>query len=206
MKIRLVPSLLCFVFLQPVTAMAVDCKVVSEDGGNLLLKCDGKLYFAMSEKNFERQQKDYADIKKERNQLKERLKLTGTAAKEVQKLSEDYRNLSVDYASLNQKYKTTLDNSVELNDKYKKKATEILNLAEQYDGLVKEYNDLTKKYRDIAISGGSFIQFDVGLGVTSNDGSAEGAALIGMSISKVNVWGFLQRDNSGVLVGTSFGF
>ncbi len=46
----------------------------------------------------------------------------------------------------------------------------------------------------------------MGAGATTGNGETEAAAMLGVGISRVKVWGFLQSDNSGVLLGTSFRF
>lgn len=199
-------SALCILLVTGYSAQAVECQVQTQNNGYLTMLCDGKAYRGITDQNYKRMQDEYALVKKERDTLKQQLKDTGAVATDIGKLSDQYRQLGKDHAALTMKYKSTLDESVGLNEKYSQRSQDLLNLTDKYDHLVLEYNDLTKKYRDIALSGGSFISFDVGLGATSNNGSAEAAALVGMHISRVNIWGFLQQDNSGVLVGTSFGF
>ena len=61
-----------------------------------------------------------------------------------------------------------------------------------YKGLLKDY----KKLRE------PFMTLIGGLGATGS--SKKPAILAGLRIRKVHVWGFLQENNSGALIGTEF--
>lgn len=61
------------------------------------------------------------------------------------------------------------------------------------------YKRLAKDYKKLA--GEPWLTFDAGLGATGNDTSP--AALVGVGIRRVKVWGFVQEDNAGVIIGTS---
>ena len=88
----------------------------------------------------------------------------------------------------------------------KESSEKLLDLTGRYEKLAEDFDKLAGKYRDVAVDKTSFITIDLGAGVTDKSGEAEGAALLGVGISKLKVWGFFQDDNSGILAGASFRF
>ena len=61
------------------------------------------------------------------------------------------------------------------------------------------YKELARDYKKL--SGEPWLTFDIGLGATGGD--TDPAVLAGVAIKRFKVWGFLQEENSGVLIGTT---
>lgn len=193
-------------FLLPVAAIAETCEVVSKKGGFMIIDCNGERYNAMTKEIFSAMRTENNKLKEDNKKLVEQLKNTQSVAVDFEALVTKYDTLNKNYEKLNEKYQGTLDSSINLNESYQEKASKLVELNEKFDKLVTDYDDLTGKYRDIALSGGSPIRFDLGIGLTEYSDSSEMAYLVGASIYKLNVWGFLQDDNNGLLVGTSIRF
>ena len=69
-------------------------------------------------------------------------------------------------------------------------------LEESYDGYKNLYFDL-KSLKD------PWISVSAGLGATNKD-KWKPAVLLGLRIYQFNIWGFLQEENPGVIVGTNW--
>jgi len=165
---------------------APDCK-----NQEALIKEDSKLISDLQKQLVARK----TEIKKYKDQLKNSIALI-----------EKYQKLDKQHLTLTEKYNHSLEGSVNLNTKYKANSTKLLGLTEKYGKLVNDYDDLVGKYRDIALSSSSFITFDLAAGATTNNGSTEAAALIGLGIKQFRLYGFLQDNNNGVMAGASFSF
>ena len=202
-----------FVFLllvaSVVTANAQEvttCKVTGPKDGYFWVEIDGKKYPAMSLHNFNalkaRSEQDADTIDKLKALLEKYRRKTG----DYQELSDKYEKLRQDHVALTENYGQSLSGSVALNEKYKESSEKLLDLTGKYEKLAKDFDKLAGKYRDVAVDKTSFITIDLGAGVTDKSGEAEGAALLGVGISKLKVWGFFQDNNSGILAGASFRF
>jgi len=182
------------------------CKVIGPKQGFFLVEIDGKTYRAMSADMFNklkaRSEQDNDTIKK----LKALREEYRTKLGDYQQLSAKYETLRQDHVALTDQYSRSLSDSVALNEKYKESSEKLLELTTRYDKLARDFDELAGKYRDVAVDKTSFITIDLGAGVTDKSGEAEGAALLGIGISKLKVWGFFQNDNSGILAGASFKF
>jgi len=203
---------LLFFFLLVASVVTVDaqeitnCKVIGPKQGFFLVEMDGKTYRVMSADRFNklktRSKQDNDTIEK----LKALLEEYRTKLGDYQQLSAKYEKLRQDYVALTGNYSRSLFDSVALNEKYIESSEKLLELTGRYDKLAREFDELAGKYRDVAVEKTSFITIDLGAGVTDKSGEAEGAALLGIGISKLKVWGFFQDDNSGILAGASFKF
>ncbi len=109
---------------------------------------------------------------------------------ELKTLKDDYRAISHDYRDLSDKYRSLTDEYNVLMADYGKLTEDYKTIAEQYRGLV---------------TGKVGLNVDLGVGLTGNDerNEIEPAALVGAGYKWIRVWGFLQQNNSGMLVGAS---
>lgn len=182
------------------------CKVLGPKQGFFLVEIDGKTYRAMSADMFNelkaRSDQDNATIKR----LKALLEEYRTKLGDYQQLSVKYEALRHDHVALTDRYSRSLSDSVALNEKYQESSEKLLELTARYTKLAGDFDELTGKYRAVTVDKTSFITIDLGAGITDKSGEAEGAALLGIGISKLKVWGFFQDDNSGILAGASFKF
>lgn len=202
--------LVCFLILSSVVAAEAQetttCKVTGPKDGFFLVEIDGKTYRGMSAEMFNqlktRSEQDNDTI----NKLKSELEQYRVKVGQYQELTARYEKLRQDYTALADKYNQGLSDSVTLNEKYKESSAKLLELTAKYDKLTRDFDELAGKYRDVAVDKTSFITIDIGAGLTDKSGEAEGAALVGVGISKLKVWGFFQDDNSGILGGFSFKF
>lgn len=202
-----------FVFLllvaSVVTADAQEvttCKVIGPKDGFFLVEMDGKKYRAMSLHMFNALKAQSEQDNDKINELKAVLEKYRRKLGDYQQLSDKYEKLRQDHVALTEDYSQSFSDSVALNEKYKKNSEKLLDLTGRYDKLARDFDKLAGKYRDVAVDKTSFITIDLGAGVTDKSGEAEGAALLGVGISKLKVWGFFQDDNSGILAGASFRF
>lgn len=185
---------------------AESCQLVNESSGVLTVQCRGITYKAVTEASLNELLEEDKKNREEIKQLNQRLKETTALVENQQDLNNRYRGLSENYMNLNSKFERSLDKSIGIGDRLKKESLSLIKLTERYDQLVNDYDELVEKYRKIALSGSSAIAFDLGIGMTSNNGDTEPVGLVGMSISSYHVWGIMQTDNSGVLFGKSFDF
>jgi len=182
------------------------CKVTGPKDGYFWVEIDAKKYPAMSLHNFNalkaRSKQDADTIDKLKAHLEEYRRKVG----DYQQLSDKYEKLHQDHVALTENYSQSLSDAVALNEKYKESSENLLDLNGSYKKLAEDFDKLAGKYRTAAENKTSFITIDLGAGVTDKSGQAEGAALLGVGISKLKVWGFFQDDNSGILAGASFRF
>lgn len=204
MKLKRVSLLLVAGISFPVFAM--NCQVTAEQNGFVLLDCDGKTYHAVPQQSFKQMVAENSQQKQDIEKLKQQLAETSRLVADQQQLATKYRGLSDEYADLNKKFDSSLKSSISLGDKFKTESGNLISLTDKYKQLVDDYDKLAEKYRQIALNKGSSISFDLGIGLTDNNGESEAAGLIGMNISDYHIWGFIQSDNSGLLVGKSFDF
>lgn len=61
------------------------------------------------------------------------------------------------------------------------------------------YKDLAEGYKKLN-AGGRWLSLDAGLGITGSD--TKPSMMVGVGLSKLRVWGFLQENNAGALIGT----
>jgi uncharacterized protein with von Willebrand factor type A (vWA) domain len=137
-------------------------------------------------------------------------------AEDYQKISQDYQQLiekveklNQDYAALIKAHEKTLDRSVNLTEQYNQQVEEYNKLVTDYDALVVKFDELAAGYREVALSTSSFITFDIGAGATSDKGAAGMLGLgikLGFICQQLKLWGIYQKDNSGGLIGCSYGF
>lgn len=202
-----------FVFFLLVTSVVTvgaeevtTCRVIGPREGFFLVELDGKKYRAMSSEMFNklksRSEQDSDTITK----LKDLLERYRQKMGDIQHLTDKYEKLRKDHVALTDSYSQSLSDSVALNEKYKKRSEELLELTNRYDKLVRDFDELAGKYRDVAVDTTSFFTLDLGVGGTDSGGDTEGAALLGVGIRKLKIWGFFQDNNSGILAGASFRF
>lgn len=199
--------LLMLMFVNVLTVHAeTRCNVIGSTDRFFLVDVNGEKFNAMSKSIFEelkhRSEADAEVIEKLKNQLAQYRKTVG----EYRELTTRYEELRQDQQTLTDDYNRSLSASVSLNQAYQNKSNELLQLTASYDKLARDYDALAGKFRGIAVDSTSLFKLDVGAGVTSNNGDAVGAVLIGVGFQKIKAWGFMQRDNSGLLVGTSYRF
>jgi hypothetical protein len=63
------------------------------------------------------------------------------------------------------------------------------------------YKELAEGYKKLNASG-RWLSLDAGLGITGSD--TKPSMMVGVGLSKLRVWGFLQENNAGAMVGTHF--
>ncbi len=137
-------------------------------------------------------------------------------AEDFQAISKEYKDLVERINTLNQEYKVliakhedTLNRSVNLTEQYTRQVEEYNKLVSDYDQLVVKFDKLAAGYREAALSGTSFLSFDIGAGATHDKG---GMGMLGLGIKlglfcqQLKLWGVYQNDNSGGMVGCSFSF
>jgi len=199
--------LLVFLFASAFTVNAeTSCNVIGSPGNFFLVDVAGEKYNAMSKPIFEelkkRSEADAAIIEKLKNQVAQYRETVG----EYQELTNRYEKLRQDQLVLTNEYNNSLAASVDLNQAFQDRSEKLLQLTASYDKLARDYDALAGKFRSVAVDRTSFFNFDLAAGITSNNGDAEGAAMVGVGFQKIKAWGFMQRDNSGVLIGTSYRF
>lgn len=197
-------------------SMAADsCQVISTVGEMKKVQVDGATFFAITREELTRLTELKTTTAELSNKLKTRDELLRVVQQErnglLQRLDE-YETLRKRYAALqkemdalNRDYQQALGDSINLNKEYDGKAKELVALTHRYDDHVEDWKKHAEECRELATqtsSGG--IGFDLGVGVTNGESSP--AALIGAHVGRLKAWGFLQEDNSGVLVGTSVDF
>jgi predicted ribosome quality control (RQC) complex YloA/Tae2 family protein len=116
----------------------------------------------------------------ERNILKQQVELEG-AKKEIA-----LKDSLIDkYEQTVAQYETTLQN--------------LRDYTEELEGVKSDYQELLAKYKKIKTP---LITMDAGIGVTGS--SVKPALMPGIAWKRYHLWTFLQKNNFGVLVGTSF--
>ncbi|NOZ54562.1 MAG: hypothetical protein GXP08_15755 [Gammaproteobacteria bacterium] len=182
------------------------CKIIGSPGTFFLVEAAGETFNAMSQSVFaelkQRSEVDAIAIEKLKKQVAQYRETVG----EYQQLTNRYEKLRQDHLALTAEYNSSLAASVDLNQTYQDRSHKLLQLTSNYHQLASDYDELAEKYRRVAVDTTSFIKLDLAAGVTSNNGDTEVAALIGVGFHKLKAWGFMQRDNSGLLIGTSYRF
>ena len=113
----------------------------------------------------------------------------------ILKLNSDLKTALAKYQQSDSLLKD-YDKTIQLYDTtFSKQKKYITELESVFTG----YKDLLKDYKKFAFP---TLTFEGGVGVTG--GGFEPAVLAGFGFSKVHVWGLLQNNNSGVLIGTHF--
>ena len=79
---------------------------------------------------------------------------------------------------------------------YLKQKEYIGDLEDQLEG----YKKLAKGYKKL--SGETLLSFDGGIGATGS--GKKPVVMAGIGISKLRIWGLLQEQNSGILLGLNF--
>ena len=185
---------------------AETCQIIDESSGVLKVKCRGKTYNAIDPAFMKQLMAENTKNNKTIKTLNKRLKETNVLVKDQESLLNGYRGLNEDYMSLNDRFNDNMKRSDAVGDKIKQESQKLLKTADKFDQLATKYNDLCSDYRELALNASTGISFDVGGGVTKKGGEYEPAMLVGVNFSSFHVWGLLQDDNNGVLVGKSFGF
>ncbi|MCG8333748.1 MAG: hypothetical protein MJE63_04485 [Proteobacteria bacterium] len=130
-------------------------------------------------------------------------------SKEYQALLEKINTLNQDYKSLIVRHEAALNRSVNLTEEYTRQVEEYNKLVTDYDQLVVKFDELAAGYREVALSTTSFLSFDIGAGATNDKG---GMGMLGLGIKlgivcqQLKLWGVYQKENSGGMIGCSFGF
>lgn len=107
------------------------------------------------------------------------------------------------YQNVNTQLNLTLDRSITLTNKYDQQLMQYDKLSGEFNTLAKQYDKLVEKYRNIALNKSSFMSMDIGVGLDEN---SDFLGLIGVGFKSVRVWGLLNKENSGVIVGGSVPF
>jgi hypothetical protein len=63
------------------------------------------------------------------------------------------------------------------------------------------YKELAEGYKKLNATG-RWLSLDAGLGITGSD--TKPSMMVGVGLSRLRVWGFLQENNAGAMVGTHF--
>lgn len=116
----------------------------------------------------------------ERNILKQQAELEG-----VKKEIALQDSLIDKYEETVAQYETTLQN--------------LRDYTNELEGVKSDYQELLAKYKKIKTP---LITMDAGIGVTGS--SVKPALMPGIAWKRYHLWTFLQKNNFGVLVGTSF--
>ena len=122
----------------------------------------------------------------------------------IDELNSKYKDLydaKESYYALVLRYEGVLNQSSDLVEGFESHAGKWASLQQKYARLVEDYNKLSDDYRAIAMNFSTPLAFDVGGGVTEEEGFA---GLVGVRVHRFGVWGFLQKDNSGVMATYSF--
>lgn len=133
----------------------------------------------------------------------QRVEQLETTLQDYQTVTQSLENNIQSYRDINLQYSQTLDRSTLLNDKYSSQVQEYDRLSREFDNLAGRYDKLTDKYRDVALGRSSFISLDAGVGINENN---DVIGLIGVGIKNVKVWGLVQEDNHGLILGGSLPF
>ena len=127
---------------------------------------------------------------------KKMLAITSEMAANAQKLKTELEALQKEIAA-----KEALLKSLEnVEQHYEKMLGQQREYIEQLEITKDGYKDLAKDYKKL--SGEPWLTLDVGLGATGGD--TDPAILVGVGIRKVKMWGFVQENNSGLVLGTNF--
>lgn len=100
------------------------------------------------------------------------------------------------YYQLVLRYEGVLNQSSNLVQDFESHADKWVTLQQKYAQLVTDYDKLSDSYRAIAMDVTSPLAFELGGGLTEEEGFA---GLIGVSIQRFTIWGFLQDENNGLL-------
>jgi myosin heavy subunit len=214
---RLTPGL-CFLlmalFLAGIAA-AEQCEVQATVGEIQKVQIGNETRFAISKA----QLTQYTQLKQVVQELNEALKDRDELLKFVQNERNDllrqltehenlttrYAELQKKYASLNNDYQQSLIKSSELNEQFQTNSKKLIDLSKKYDTHIEDWRTHADECRTLASqSRGGQIQIDLGLGMTANESDMVG--LIGVGVGPLKAWGYLENDNSSILLGTSLQF
>lgn len=130
-------------------------------------------------------------------------------------ITEEYRRnqdarskLNHEQRDLIQRHEDTLDESIELANKYDKAIVEYKELVEDYDVLNDKFDKLIEKYRAVAMNSMSPFSLELGFGLT-DDGDAIGIAGAGFNYYKtvdIKLFGAFHEDFNAFMGGASFRF
>ncbi|MDX1692510.1 MAG: hypothetical protein R3208_02020 [Ketobacteraceae bacterium] len=122
----------------------------------------------------------------------------------LDELNSKYKELydaKESYYQLVLRYEGVLNQSSNLVQDFETHSEKWVALQQKYARLVDDYDKLSDSYRDIARNFSTPLAFQVGGGVTEEEGFA---GLVGVSIHRVSLWGFLQSENNGILATYTF--
>ncbi len=209
---------LCFLlmtlFLAGIAA-AEQCEVQATVGEIKKVQIGNETRFAISKA----QLTQYTQLKQVVQELNEALKNRDELLKFVQNERNDllgqltehenlttrYAELQKKYASLNNDYQQSLIKSSELNEQFQTNSKKLIDLSKKYDTHIEDWRTHADECRTLASqSRGGQIQIDLGLGMTANESDMVG--LIGVGVGPLKAWGYLENDNSSILLGTSLQF
>lgn len=182
-------------------ALAEECFQMVEKADLVATVIDGKEVYVVSRDaiipdcNLYKRARDAAVASKEKN-----LELQAT----IDELNGRYKDLydaKESYYQLVLRYEGVLNQSSNLVQDFETHAGKWADLQQKYAKLVDDYDKLSDTYRAIAQNFSSPLAFEVGGGVTEEEGFA---GLIGVSVERFTVWGFLQHENSGLMATYRF--
>lgn len=191
---------LAIMMLSP-TANAEECFQMVEKSDLKAEIIDGKEVYVLAKEalipdcNLYQRAREAALAAKEQNQ-----KLQAT----IDELNSRYKDLydaKESYYQLVLRYEGVLNQSSDLVQDFETHAGKWASLQQQYAQLVTEYDKLADSYRAIAMNVTSPLAFELGGGVTEEEGFA---GLVGVSIQRFTIWGFLQDENNGLMATYRF--
>lgn len=190
----------CFLLLLLPGHGFADCTLPVDQSWITLKNVNGEQVYVVSKERVD--QLECMDLEKIATELKRVEQLENTL-REYQTIAQNLENNIQSYRDINSQLNQTLDRSTLLNDKYGNQVIQYDRLSREFDDLAGRYDKLTDKYRDIALGRSSSISLDAGVGMNEDN---EVIGIIGVGIKNVKVWGLVQEDNNGVIVGGSLPF
>ena len=117
----------------------------------------------------------------------------------VEELNNKYKALydaKESYYQLVLRYEGVLNQSSNLVQDFETHADKWVSLQQRYAQLVEDYDKLSDAYRDIAMNFNTPVAFQVGGGLTEEEGFV---GLVGVGFYRFTLWGFLQNENNGLM-------
>ncbi len=197
----LLSTCLVMAFLAAVPAQAEECFQMVEKSDLQAQTINGKQVFVVSpdavipDCNLYQRARDAAQAARQKNQeLQATIDELNGRYKELYDAKENYYQLVL-------RYEGVLNKSSDLVQDFETHSEKWASLQQKYAKLVDDYDKLSESYRSIAKNFSTPLSFEVGGGVTEEEGFA---GLIGVSIERITVWGFLQDENNGVMATYNF--
>ena len=188
-----------FLLLLPIRGFS-DCALPIDQSLITIKNVNGEQVYVVAKEYVD--QLECLDLEQIAAELKRVEQLENTL-EEYQTVAQNLESNIQSYRDINSQLNQTLDRSTSLNDKYGNQVVEYDRLSREFDELAGRYDKLTDKYRDVALGRNSLISLDAGVGMNED---SEVIGIIGVGIKNIKVWGLVQEDNNGVIVGGSLPF